>query len=124
MTPVLTHDTLTVYANFREIAALWTHDERVFLNAWQPVVLECYLDRFVRLPGDVLLASHLDFHDAGGRTWVETVSWAYPPFPQCLDVARMAEWNAAIARHQFTWSSSLCHPRFDAVHTHFPALLR
>lgn len=121
---VLDAETLTITLTFVQCAALWAHDEALYLNVWHPCHLEIYQSRWVHLPGDVLLATHLDFRDAAGRSWLEVVEWSYPPHPQCTHPDTIARWDAALERHLFTWWSSLTHPRFDWIHHNNPALLR
>jgi hypothetical protein len=124
MMALLTDDQLILTANFVECAALWSHDEAVYLNVWDPCCLELYRSRWCRLPGDLRLAGHLDFRDAGGRTWVEVYDWSYPPHPQCTHPDVLAQWDAALARSLLTWESSLTHPRFAWVRNHNPLILR
>ena len=124
MGAVLDHESLTITLTFAQCAALWAHDEALYLNVWHPYHLEIYQSRRVHLPGDVWLAGHLDFRDAGGRSWIQVVAWSHPPFPQSTHPERVGRWEQALARHLLTWSSSLSHPRFGWIHAHHPTLLR
>ena len=124
MTPLIEADRLTITLNFGQCAALWARDERVFLSGWTPCTVEVYVDHWARLPGDVLLAKHLDFHDHGGRTWFEVVNWSRPPHPQCTHPGVLERWEAALARHLFSWQTSLGHPRFSWIHANNRTLLR
>ena len=79
MTPLIEGDRLTITLTFGQCAALWARDERVFLSDWTPGAVEVYVGRWATMPGDLLLAGHLDFRDAAGRTWFEVVHWSRPP---------------------------------------------
>ena len=124
MTVLLEEDRLTISLTFGQCAGLWTHDEALYLNVWHPCHLEIYQSRWVRMIGDVLLATHLDCRDPGGRSWVEVAEWSHPPFPQCTHPDRLEQWQQALERHRFTWWSSLTHPRFDWIRRNHPSLLR
>jgi hypothetical protein len=124
MMALLDADRLTISATVTECAALWSQDARVFLNVWHPTELQVYIDRWCRLPGDVPLCSHLDFTDRAGRSWIAVYDWSSPPHPQCTHPDVLDNWEAALARHQLTWWSSLDDPRFAWLHANNPVLLR
>jgi hypothetical protein len=124
MLPLLDADRLTITATFVECAALWTQDEAVYLNVWDPCRLDLYCSHRRRLPGDIRLAGHLDFTDAGGRNWIQVVDWSAPPHPPSLHPGTIARWEQALERHLLTWWSSLSHPRFHWLHANNHVLLR
>ena len=122
MTPLVEGDRLILTASFVECAALWSLDAAVSLNAWDPCRLELYCARWFRLPGDVRLCGHLDFRDPAGRTWIEVVDWSAPRHPRCTHPGVLERWEETLARHLFTWESSLSHPRFRWLHTNNPTI--
>ena len=124
MTPLLEDDRLTISLHWGQCAALWASDEFLYLDAWAPCRLELSCSRWVRLPGDLRLCGHLDFRDHGGRTWFEVVHWSRPPHPQCTHPGVLERREAALARHLFSWQTSLGHPRFAWTNDNNPTLLR
>jgi hypothetical protein len=120
----LDEDRLLLTASVADCAALWSHDEAVYLNVWHPTTLEVYLSRWCHMPGDLWLTGHLDFRDAAGRTWVELYARTSPPFPQRTHPGVLTHWEARLAHTTLSWWSSLDHPRFAWLHANNPTLLR